>query len=51
VRVPPPGNEDFLIFPEPLSLVFDKSLGRAPPYVWQFHGSWLVSDGMMAVLE
>ncbi|MCP3476990.1 DUF1629 domain-containing protein [Bradyrhizobium sp. CCGUVB1N3] len=51
VLVPPPGQRGFPDFSEPPRLVFDKSLGRNPRDLEQFHDYWLVSDRMKGVLE
>jgi len=47
----PPGGRSFPPLSEPLRLLIDQSLGRAPVDWELFHDFWLVSERMKGVLE
>lgn len=51
VLLSPRGERRFPPLSEPLRLLIDKSLGRAPVDWELFHDFWLVSDRMKSVLE
>jgi hypothetical protein len=48
---PPPGRRGFRDYPEMPRFLFDKSVGRLPQDLEQFHAYWLVSDRTKSVFE